>query len=103
MPAVAMADGMGTSSQITDGKSGILIAPRTPSEEDADVAFAEAVLRLAKDPILRKELGQGAERAARDRRSPGGVEERLAQAFCRAERPSMAHKPRARPLRAETL
>ncbi len=103
MPAVAMADGMGTSSQITDGKSGILIAPHTPSEEDADVAFAEAVLRLAKDPILRKELGQGAERAARDRRSPEVVEERLAQAFRCAERHAMRDKRAPRLLGSKTM
>jgi glycosyltransferase involved in cell wall biosynthesis len=86
MPTVAMADGMGASSQIDDGVNGLLVDPVSPSEEAADAAFGAAVIRLARDPLLRKELGLKAVRCARERHSPEVVEERLADAFRCAQR-----------------
>ena len=59
-----------TSSQIDDGVNGILVNPASPSDEAADAAFGAAVIRLARDPLLRKELGLKAVRCARDRHSP---------------------------------
>jgi glycosyltransferase involved in cell wall biosynthesis len=102
MPTVAMADGMGASSQITDGVNGLLIDPRSPSEEDADAAFGAAVLRLARDPLARKKLGLAAVRAARDRHSPEVIEHRLADAFLCAERHAARDERQPRMLSSKT-
>ena len=71
MPAVAFADGMGTSSQLQDGINGILLNPgRDESAQSAaNLAFGTAALRLANDPNLRARYGHNAARIARERAS----------------------------------
>ena len=103
MPTVAMADGMGASSQITDGVNGFLIEPRRPSEDAADAAFGAAVIRLAKDPLLQKELGLNALRGARERHCPEVIEERLADAFRCAQRHAAKDARRPNVLRSKPM
>jgi len=86
MPTVAMADGMGASSQIESGVNGLLVSPNDPTPDAADEAFGRTVVGVVRDALLRKTLGQKAARAARDRYSPEVIEERLADAFRCAER-----------------
>ena len=50
----------GVAEQIDSGRSGLLVQPRNPA------ALAEAILKLARDPHLRAQLGSAAkERAIR--------------------------------------
>ncbi len=103
MPTVAMADGMGASSQIADGVNGILVEPRSPSGEVADATFGAAVIGLARDPLLRKQLGQKAVRCARERHSPEVIEERLADAFRCAQRHAEREDRMPRVLGSKTM
>lgn len=86
-PTVAYADGMGVSSQIRDGVNGVLLAPGsgTQSEAQADEAFGRAVLRLLADPAGRARLGTMASKLARERCSPLAVQERIADTFRAAQ------------------
>ncbi len=86
-PTVAYADGMGVSSQIRDAVNGVLLAPGsgTQSEAQADAAFGRAVLRLLADPEGRARLGTMASKVARERCSPLAVQERLADTFRSAQ------------------
>jgi glycosyltransferase involved in cell wall biosynthesis len=89
-PTVAFADGMGVSSQITDGINGILLSPgsRGSGEEafaQADAAFGRAVLQLLRDPQLRARLGKAASKRSRERCSPSAIEQRIADAFIHAQ------------------
>jgi glycosyltransferase involved in cell wall biosynthesis len=89
-PTVAFADGMGVSSQITDGVNGILLSPgaRTSDEESfiqADVAFGRKVIELLGDPTLRSRLGQAASKRSRERCSPRAIEQKIADAFVHAQ------------------
>ncbi len=60
LPVVADAVGHNTE-YIVDGESGVLVPPAD------DAAFAEAVVRLLKDPDLRARLGAAAARRVRER------------------------------------
>jgi len=82
-PTVAFADGMGVSSQILDGKNGVLFAPGRgqPAESAADEAFGKAVVELTRDPQARARLGMVAVKRSRERCSPASVQERIAEAF----------------------
>jgi len=80
-PVVAMADGMGASSQIRDGVNGHLIDPHKPSELAADRAFGQAVVGLVGNPLARRRLGRNAARMARERSAPDVIERRLVEAF----------------------
>jgi glycosyltransferase involved in cell wall biosynthesis len=91
--AVAMADGMGASSQIRHGVNGHLVDPHKPSEAAADRAFGEAVVSLVGNPLGRRRLGRNAARMARERCAPEVVERRLAEAFESA----MVHAERTLP------
>ncbi|MFW3146876.1 MAG: glycosyltransferase family 4 protein [Thermoplasmatota archaeon] len=51
-PVIATAAG-GTPELIEDGVNGLLLPPKDPK------AFAEAIIRLSGDPVLRKKLGRG--------------------------------------------
>jgi glycosyltransferase involved in cell wall biosynthesis len=81
MAAVAMADGMGASSQIRNGVNGQLIDPHQPSDRAADRAFGEAVIALVGNPLGRRRLGRNAARMARERSAPDVIERRLYDAF----------------------
>ncbi|RYG68926.1 glycosyltransferase, partial [bacterium] len=86
-PTVAFADGMGVSSQIQDGVSGVLLSPGkgAAAELAADEAFGRAVVTLARDAQLRARLGSGAARAARERATPRAVQQKIADAFQHAQ------------------
>jgi glycosyltransferase involved in cell wall biosynthesis len=79
--AVAMADGMGASSQIRGGVNGQLIDPHRPSDTAAERAFGEAVVALVGNPLGRRRLGRNAARMARERSAPDVIERRLFDAF----------------------
>jgi len=82
-PTVAFADGMGVSSQIVDGKNGVLFGPGRGREggSEADAAFGEALVALIRDPQARARLGRAAIKLSRERSSPAAVQRRLVDAF----------------------
>ena len=82
-PTVAFADGMGVSSQMTDGENGVLLPPgKGPAgENEADATFGREVLRQLGDPAVRARLSRGASRAARERAHPYVVMECMSRAF----------------------
>jgi 1,2-diacylglycerol 3-alpha-glucosyltransferase len=82
-PTVAFADGMGVSSQIMNGKNGVLFAPGRGREAEAaaDAAFGKAVVDLTRDPQERARLGTVAVKRSRERCSPSAVQEGIARAF----------------------
>jgi glycosyltransferase involved in cell wall biosynthesis len=82
-PTVAFADGMGVSSQIRGGESGVLLSPGKGrrEEREADAAFGRAVIELLADPQERARLGKNASKNARERSSPSAVQTRIADAF----------------------
>jgi glycosyltransferase involved in cell wall biosynthesis len=89
-PTVAFADGMGVSSQITDGVNGVLLSPGLraggeKAQEDADVAFGESVLALLRNPQERARLGKAAAKRSRERCSPRAIEQRIADSFVQAQ------------------
>ncbi len=86
-PVVAFADGMGVSSQVQDGVSGVLFAPGKgeEAESSADAAFGRAVVELVRDPQARARLGKAAGRGARERSAPNAVQQRIAEAFQHAQ------------------
>jgi glycosyltransferase involved in cell wall biosynthesis len=86
-PCVAFSDGMGVSSQIEDGKNGVLLAPGTgpDGQQAADAAFGRAVLDLIRDPRARARLGTAAAKRSRERCSPAAVGKQMAQAFAEAQ------------------
>ncbi len=86
-PTVAFADGMGVSSQIQDGVSGVLLSPGKGETaiEAADEAFGRAVVNLVRDPQLRARLGTNAAREARERATPRVVQQKIADAFQHAQ------------------
>jgi 1,2-diacylglycerol 3-alpha-glucosyltransferase len=93
MAAVAMADGMGASSQIRNGVNGQLIDPHHPSESAGDRAFADAVVALIGNPLGRRRLGRNASRMARERSAPDVIERRLVHAFESAQAHARATLP----------
>jgi 1,2-diacylglycerol 3-alpha-glucosyltransferase len=86
-PTVAFADGMGASSQVRDGVSGVLLSPGASREDQAqaDASFGRGIRQLLADPELRAKLSAGASRAARKRATPHAVLGRLASAFEQAQ------------------
>jgi glycosyltransferase involved in cell wall biosynthesis len=89
-PTVAFADGMGVSSQITDGANGVLLSPGARASDvesfmQADAAFGRKVIELLRDPTLRARLGQAAAKRARERCSPRAIEQKIAEAFVHAQ------------------
>lgn len=86
-PTVAFVDGMGVSSQVSDGVNGVLLAPGkgTRAESEADGTFGRAVLGLLADPRGRGLLGQAAAKMAREKAHPRVVHQKLADAFVAAE------------------
>jgi glycosyltransferase involved in cell wall biosynthesis len=93
-PTVAFADGMGVSSQIHDGKNGILLAPGAASAgvREADQAFGREVIRLIRDPHTRARLGTAAAKRSRERCSFAEVGRRIAQAFTEAQEHALASR-----------
>ncbi|MGH7440145.1 MAG: glycosyltransferase [Polyangiaceae bacterium] len=83
-PCVAFADGMGVSSQVDDGRTGVLLSPGV-GEGGGDAAFGQAVVDLLRDPARRGRLGRAAARRARETSSPVAVLRQLARAFTSAE------------------
>lgn len=86
-PTVAFADGMGASSQIKNGVSGLLVDPGSRSKVDAAAAdsnFGAAVLGLLEDEVFRAQLSLNAAKLARARSAPLAVQTRLADAFLHA-------------------
>ncbi len=95
-PTVAFADGMGVSSQIQDGVSGVLFAPgKGDAEAEADAAFGRSVVALLRDPQERARLGKAAAKRARERCAPAAVQERIAGAFRDAQDHAVASALRA--------
>lgn len=86
-PTVAFADGMGVSAQIKDGVNGVLLSPGKSAhgDEEADQAFARAVIALLANPQERARLGKAASRMARERCSPEAVQQRISDAFRHAQ------------------
>ena len=83
MATVAMADGMGASSQITDRVNGYLLPANT---SDADERFGARVVALTRDTLTRRRLGQEAARIAHQRNAPEAIEKLTAAAFESARR-----------------
>lgn len=81
LPVVAMADGMGASSQIVHRQNGYLLSPNAPTSDAADASFGEAVVSLVNDALTRRRLGREAARVARQRSAPLVVEQKIADAF----------------------
>jgi glycosyltransferase involved in cell wall biosynthesis len=81
MAVVAMADGMGASSQITHRLNGYLLPPDAPNLKEADRRFGEAVVSLLSDSLTRRRLGREAARVARLRSAPLVIEQKMADAF----------------------
>jgi glycosyltransferase involved in cell wall biosynthesis len=88
-PAVAFADGMGVSSQVEDGRTGILLSPGV-DEGASDEAFGRAVVSLLRDPQARARLGHAAAKSAREHSSPSAVLRRMAEVFGEAEDHALA-------------
>jgi glycosyltransferase involved in cell wall biosynthesis len=104
-PVVASAVG-GIPEVVTDGESGLLVPPADP------VGLADALVRVARSPVLREQLGEAGYRAVVERFSIGAqvrriqeiYDEELARAGVRAAldaagqsgRPSSARRPRGR-------
>ena len=86
-PVVAFADGMGVSAQVHDEVNGILFAPGKGqgSESAADATFGRGVVALLRDHHARARLGKAASRRSRERCSPFAVQQRIADAFQRAQ------------------
>jgi 1,2-diacylglycerol 3-alpha-glucosyltransferase len=86
-PVVAFADGMGVTSQVSDGDNGLLFAPGRGerAEGEADRSFGRAVVELLGDPHHRARLGRAAARMARDKAHPRVVYQKLADAFVAAQ------------------
>jgi glycosyltransferase involved in cell wall biosynthesis len=91
-PMVAFADGMGVSSQITDGVNGLLLSPGKGevAESAADAAFGRAVVDLVRHPTTRARLGKNASKRARERCAPAIVQGRIAEAFQHAQEHAVA-------------
>ncbi len=86
-PTVAFADGMGASSQVKNGVSGVLVDPGGRGRNDVEVAdsnFGRAVLSLLNDEVFRSQLSVNAARLSRARSSPLAVQTLLADAFLHA-------------------
>jgi 1,2-diacylglycerol 3-alpha-glucosyltransferase len=83
-PTVAFADGMGVSSQVEDGRTGVLLSAGS-SEGGGDAAFGRAVVDLVRDPQARARIGSAAAKRARDESSPPAVLRRLASVFGQAQ------------------
>ncbi len=81
LAVVAMADGMGASSQVTHRQNGYLLSADAPTREAADARFGAAVLSLVTDALTRRRLGREAARMARLRSAPLVVEQKMADAF----------------------
>ena len=86
MAVVAMADGMGASSQVEDRVNGYLIAPGGSSCREGDARFGDAVVSLVTDRLARRRFGREAARLARLRSAPHVVERLTADAFRAARR-----------------
>ena len=84
-PTVAFADGMGVSSQISDGENGVLLAPLGGGALGPDEVFGQAVVDLIRDPQARARLGGAAAKRAREESSPSVVLRRMADVFRQAE------------------
>ncbi len=80
LPVVAFADGMGVSSQLEHGRTGLLVAPG-PNEADADQQLAHAALRLLREPAARRAYALRARTDARDRVHPARILAQYARAF----------------------
>lgn len=81
MAVVALADGMGASSQIQDRVNGRLIWCTGRSEQQIDEAFGVATVDLLRNALARRRLGKEAGRIARLRSAPSVVDELTARAF----------------------
>lgn len=69
LPVVAFADDMGVSEQVHTDMNGVLI-PASNNADEANWRFANAVLRLLRDPNHRKQLGHQASQLVRKLRHP---------------------------------
>ena len=86
-PTVAFADGMGVSAQIQDRVNGLLFAPGQGADAQvaADAAFGRAAVALLSDPSARGSIGTAAAKRARERCSPGAIQQRISDAFRHAQ------------------
>jgi 1,2-diacylglycerol 3-alpha-glucosyltransferase len=83
-PIVAFADGMGVSSQVDDGQTGVLLSPGS-AEGGGDAAFGQAAVDLLRDPQARARIGSAAAKRAREASAPPAVLRRMAYVFGQAQ------------------
>ena len=78
---------MGVSSQIEDGKNGVLFLPGKGrrAEAEADALFGRAVVELLRDPSACAALGKVARKKARETAHPRVVLHKLAESFAVAQ------------------
>jgi glycosyltransferase involved in cell wall biosynthesis len=94
-PVVALADGMGVSQQVEDGKTGILIDPHGDPEQ-VKWRFAKAVLLLLHNPQEREALSRQAAERVRQRARPEPCIQRYYEAFEVAREHCLASAPQDR-------
>ncbi|HJK98180.1 MAG TPA: glycosyltransferase [Polyangiaceae bacterium LLY-WYZ-14_1] len=80
LPVVAFADGMGVSSQLAQGETGILVDPG-PDREVAHWHFAKEVVAFLRQPRRREVFGRAASARARERAAPERVLDRHFEVF----------------------
>lgn len=80
LPVVAFADDMGVSEQVQTDANGVLI-PSGHNVDEGNWRFANAVLRLLRDPARRKQLGHQASQLVRHLRHPERGIEAYYEAF----------------------
>lgn len=85
LPVVAFADQMGVSHQLEESGAGVLVSPG-PDIERADARFGAEVVRLLRQPVLRRALSHVAERETRERAHPERCVQRYYDAFEHARR-----------------
>lgn len=84
LPVVALADDMGVSQQVVDGRNGVLI----PVGDDAaatDARFGAEIVTLLRQPTRRQALGRAAREIARERSDPQRCMDRVYAAMASAK------------------
>jgi len=95
LPVVAFADGMGVTSQLAQGETGVLVEPG-PDREVAHWHFAKEVVAFLRNPRRREMFGRAASARARERAAPDRVLERYFEVFEAARRHCEENQPKAK-------
>jgi hypothetical protein len=93
LPTVAFDDGMGVAHQVQDKINGFLVPTNGFADQDADIAFGRAIVRLLVDSHLRYRLGAQAGRIAHNLCSP----ERIMAMTLEAYEAAKEHRARTLP------